>query len=114
LLSSLKISDQLTQAAFEVAGGAPDIAVNMILEHRRVLEASFTSEVSAPSTGTDFPPVIAGIVEALVEANSELAGAELLLAQQLRHLQHRLGTLSRFEVFCVVLGDVFRRLQDMV
>merc|ERR1712107_436015 len=79
LLSSLKISDQLTQAAFEVAGGAPDIAVNMILEHRRVLEASFASEVSAPSTGTEFPPVIAGIVEALVEANSELAGASCCL-----------------------------------
>eukprot|EP00401_Gymnodinium_catenatum_P083020 CAMPEP_0117490118 /NCGR_PEP_ID=MMETSP0784-20121206/17386_1 /TAXON_ID=39447 /ORGANISM="" /LENGTH=581 /DNA_ID=CAMNT_0005284867 /DNA_START=319 /DNA_END=2064 /DNA_ORIENTATION=+ len=117
LRTSLGISEALAHAALQCAGGAPDVAANIVLEHRSLIQATFGATAS---TAAAAPPP--GVVEAFIEANPDLAGAETPLRQQLGRLYQssqlpftpwvELASEGRAEVFRVVLEDVVHRLED--
>jgi len=122
LRASLGVSEALARAALECSGGAPDVAAHILLEHKTLLEAAFG--IGAARSAVAAAAVPAGVVEAFVESNPELAGLEANLRRQLGSL-YRSGRMSavpwadlqpegRLEVFQHALEDVVRRLDDRV
>lgn len=108
----------MAQAAVDLANGAPDTAANVLLEHRTVIEAAYGGE--HPTNARMVPPP--GLVEALIEGNPHLAGAEALLRAQLAQLllRGRLGMTpwtslsqsAKVNALRVVLNDVAGRLEE--
>lgn len=115
---TLSVSEPMAQAAVDLANGAPDTAANVLLEHRTVIEAAYGGE--HPTNARMVPPP--GLVEALIEGNPHLAGAEALLRAQLAQLllRGRLGMTpwtslsqsAKVNALRVVLNDVAGRLEE--
>jgi len=113
--ASLGISETMVQAALEASGGAMEVAGDLLFEHAALLTSSFST-----------PPVVVavptGVVEAIVEANPNLAGLEEQLQRQLGRLYHssRLQAMAwteltpegKAELFRVLLEDVVRGLNQ--
>lgn len=118
LRQSLGIAEALAEAALECAGGAPDVAAHVLLEHRAMLEASFSRSRRWLAT----PQIPPGVVAAIVEANPDLAGMELPLQRQLMNLYGNgrlspipwadLPSAGRLELLRLLLEDVVRRLEE--
>jgi hypothetical protein len=116
LRQSLGITEALAEAALDCAGGDPDIAAHVVLEHRALLAASFSN---GPRLLTpESPP---GVVAAIIQANPDLAGMQLQLRRQLMSLYSSgqlrpvswadLPSAGRVEVLRLLLEDVVRRLE---
>mmetsp|Transcript_115894 Transcript_115894/g.322691 ORF Transcript_115894/g.322691 Transcript_115894/m.322691 type:complete len:681 (-) Transcript_115894:84-2126(-) len=121
LRHSLGISEALAQAALEISEGAPDVAAHVLLEHRSLLVSSFGGAEAAPRPQRP-AEVPAGVLEAVLRANPDLAGAEAALRRHLADLYRdgrlqaaswpELPAAGRVEVFRVLLADVVRRLEE--
>lgn len=116
LRASLGVADPMAMAALDLSRGSPQVAANLLLEHRTLL---LTPEF-ATGNGRVLP---IGVAEAIAEANPHLAGLEEQLRRQLWPLYEPTGTLRhepwaqlapnrRMEVFRVLLQDVVRRTGD--
>jgi len=113
---SLGVSDVLGEAALDCAGGAPDVAAHVLLEHRALLAASFGN---GPRLLTSQSPP--GVVAAIIQANPDLAGMESQLQRQLASLYSSgrlsptpwadLPPASRVELLRLLLDDVVQRLE---
>jgi len=123
LRCSLGISEELALAALRSAGGATTVAAHVLLEHRTLLVASFGGgqQEVAGSAAAPVPEAPPGVVEALVQANPDLADVEPALRRQLGGLYQggqlrprpwaELSAADQAEVFRVLLEDVVRRLE---
>lgn len=110
---SLGVTEPFAQVALDIAGGGAASAAHLVLEHRTVIESAY-NDVAGP-----LPQVPSGLVQAVIEASPNLAGAESALTRQIATLIARSRLRNRpwqdqrsGEVFRVLLEDVSRVLEN--